>query len=751
MTDSDSLRGDPNYDPTRRTHPEIRELDTLRALLRPRMTATGDPTSTDALRGMLVEIERLTEQVAMEGKLARAAAEGHDHARATLVEIAKVFGRVDDHDLLPAMVRKINDAWHVSLVRADRQRLQLDLENLTAAIGDAAKAVGILCEGRSALEILHDLLDRMRRAALPVAGTPLPLLPASLTTVRESPCPELEEACHVRPGRPHFMTGDLQLEVWLIEPVALPGYVISGRDTSWMWKTERVGIKYALAGYDSATAAIAGAREHLAGRLLQDRVDELTDQIEEMGVALDETALNAKARRAALVSLGWDGEGDPEARAKNWWSATPFSGVAERLREIMSTCFGGSRSGDLFFQVADMEKWIPKFTSEWTANHGRWLKLCQAFGFDPEQDPPVSIPAILAGDRWTNTRRMLADACANLRTPSLEVILGELIQTLSKARASVQATRRDSTCTACARRVHEGGTAVQGCSDCYWLEFGDPPPQALEGATATAQARPARPSSARCPVCHRMAPVKHGGFQEHLSGDRVCAGTSTLSNDAHAALTELGWDGGAHPLDWAKTTAAHYKALREALGVPAGKPIIPYARHAAKGMQALATLGWQDGNPVEWATARAAAEADLRGAFAEAELVGTDHAAMVRQLRGNLQGTSSLLDLARGDVDSAIAQNRIYREALEVLGCRTNIDHRGIVPWAKVRLAECESNAHELGLLRTMNANLNASTSALEAVQGKLRNETQALAENLRGQASALDYWARNLSFPTAT
>jgi hypothetical protein len=59
----------------------------------------------------------------------------------------------------------------------------------------------------------------------------------------------------------------------------------------------------------------------------------------------------------------------------------------------------------------------------------RWTKICEAFGFDPEEDPPASIPAILAGDRWTNTRRMLADACAKLRAPSLEVVLGELIQT----------------------------------------------------------------------------------------------------------------------------------------------------------------------------------------------------------------------------------------------------------------------------------------------------------------------------------
>jgi hypothetical protein len=59
MTDSDSLRGDPNYDPTRRHHPELRELDTLRALLRLRMTEVGDPTPTDAL------LERMSEDPAI--------------------------------------------------------------------------------------------------------------------------------------------------------------------------------------------------------------------------------------------------------------------------------------------------------------------------------------------------------------------------------------------------------------------------------------------------------------------------------------------------------------------------------------------------------------------------------------------------------------------------------------------------------------------------------------------------------------
>lgn len=56
--------------------------------------------------------------------------------------------------------------------------------------------------------------------------------------------------------------------------------------------------------------------------------------------------------------------------------------VAERLRRIMSTCFDGSRSGDLAFQLADMEEWIPKFTSEWKANHRRWLELCTRLGLD---------------------------------------------------------------------------------------------------------------------------------------------------------------------------------------------------------------------------------------------------------------------------------------------------------------------------------------------------------------------------------
>ena len=30
-------------------------------------------------------------------------------------------------------------------------------------------------------------------------------------------------------------------------------------------------------------------------------------------------------------------------------------------------------------------------------------------------------------------------------------------------------------CTACYRRVQQGRNPVQGCADCYWLVFGDPP------------------------------------------------------------------------------------------------------------------------------------------------------------------------------------------------------------------------------------------------------------------------------------
>jgi hypothetical protein len=330
------------------------------------------------------------------------------------------------------------------------------------------------------------------------------------------------------------------------------------------------------------------------------------------------------------------------------------------------------------------------------------------------------------------------------------------------------------TCTACTRRVHEGEKAVQGCSDCYWLEWGDAPTQAREESLATAKDRPARPSTARCPVCHRMAPVKLGGFEKHMSGDRVCAGTCMLldlakarsqalnvlgwsgaddpvewakearrladeridvlqaelgvhaatiaetetqteklvaalnektaaldvadahfsslkrgSDEAHAALATLGWDGNSYPEDWAKTTAAHYKAVREALGVPAGKPIIAYAQHAAKGMQALAILGWQDGSPVEWATKRAAAEADLRGALAEAELVGNDHAAMVRQLWGNLRSKSAQHLAAIEERNAQVDECAILRTVITEREGRIELAEKRLSTWRAWAVGMC--------------------------------------------------------------
>ena len=52
------------------------------------------------------DLETLRDEVATERKLARAAAEGHDHVRGILLEIAAVFGRVDDLDTLPARQRE---------------------------------------------------------------------------------------------------------------------------------------------------------------------------------------------------------------------------------------------------------------------------------------------------------------------------------------------------------------------------------------------------------------------------------------------------------------------------------------------------------------------------------------------------------------------------------------------------------------------------------------------------------------------
>lgn len=51
------------------------------------------------------EIETLRDEIVTERKLARAAAEGHDRVRGILLEIAAVFGCVDDLDTLPALVK----------------------------------------------------------------------------------------------------------------------------------------------------------------------------------------------------------------------------------------------------------------------------------------------------------------------------------------------------------------------------------------------------------------------------------------------------------------------------------------------------------------------------------------------------------------------------------------------------------------------------------------------------------------------
>ena len=217
MTDSDSLRGD-IHDPTRHHHPELRELDTLRALLRPRMTATGDASPTEALRGLIVELEGVTGQAnllhervkvleadrvadrAAERKLACAAAEGHDHCRELLVAACSTLGS-EDYDNLPHLVASLLEQLNTSNGKAERLQDRVDeqdkarvlraaetasgrnhlegeltrakaeikslthatftIHQLTTAIGNAAKEVGVLCEGRSALDILPDLLANM--------------------------------------------------------------------------------------------------------------------------------------------------------------------------------------------------------------------------------------------------------------------------------------------------------------------------------------------------------------------------------------------------------------------------------------------------------------------------------------------------------------------------------------------------------------------------------------------------------------
>ncbi len=98
--------------------------------------------------------------------------------------------------------------------------------------------------------------------------------------------------------------------------------------------------------------------------------------------------------------------------------------VAERLRNLMSTCFDGSRSGDLAYQLADMEEWIPKFTSEWKANHRRWLELCTRLGLDAldlEQHGRVAEVEAVAGDALELKRiRSIVDEDARKRHEARE-------------------------------------------------------------------------------------------------------------------------------------------------------------------------------------------------------------------------------------------------------------------------------------------------------------------------------------------
>lgn len=704
MTDSDSLRGDID-----RPHPNLPqccgELEILRALLRPRMAEVGDPTPTEALRGMFIEIERLrvttsegarcqaleesltavkhtlqalrgrlhellqlsmdgtsdrdifaristmidregrrrpmdeailadnesaiarlADELAAERKMARAAANGHDHARALLVAIAEVFGRVDDLDSLPAKVRELSDACRLNTIKADsmqarvdelnkqrvlraaetgaeRDRLQNQLGQMTAAIGGAAKEVGVLCEGRSALDILPDLLAHMKRRA--------------------------------------------QREV--VEAV--------------QWCTVNAG-------------------RGLAAELAQDAASKL---------------------QVALASST-----DLTVR----WA------IAQALHIGAETAVAWADS-----------YWAPKL-----AESARWTKICEAFGFDHEQDPPVSIPAILAGERWTNTRRMLADACANMRAPSLEVILGELVQTLSKARGAN-------------KRVDQALNVLG------WSGADDP----LEWAKEARRLADERIDVLQAELGVHAASIADAEIQtEKLAAalnektaalDAVPTQFSALKDTAdaaHAALVHLGWGGNDDPEAWAKDMAAErsklmaalitghdaarkfrfdveealrsagvvdyerdivsrigaafkqagaseIEAVREALGVPADKPIIPYAQHAAKGMQALAILGWQDTHPVEWATKRAAAEADLRGAFAEAELVGSDHAAMVRQLWGNLRRTSAQHLAVIEERNAQIDECAVLRSVITERNARIHqleIDNSKVHLEGRIELAE---------------------------------------------------------------
>lgn len=659
MTDSDSLRGDDR--PDQNLPSCCGELEILRALLRPRMTEAGDPTLTAALRGMFIEIERLRSATG-DGLLN---CDGQTPTRRDIILLPLTKADLEaNRGALTNLREQLKGLLDIPLMGPDiDSNICKRIESIKSDLDDARLASQSLAACRHTLETLRGRLHEALGLAMDSNGDKA--IFARIESIRRDTLMERQLALASAEGHDHARS-------LLVEIAEVFGRV----------------------------------DDH---RALPKMVKELDEQDKERVIRAAETAAERKRIEGELA-------------------------IGAEKRDVAAA---------------------------------RWTKICEAFGFDHEQDPPISIPAILAGDRWTNTRRMLADACTTMWAPSLEVILGELVQALSKARAPA---RTDPTCTSCMRRIHDGEKAVQGCSDCYWLEFGDAPPVVVNAIKTDALTRADLPMRARCPVCHRMARVVDGCFQAHNSGDKPCAGSANssirrdavhewrewllakdirlhtdmhdshlrVSFDAHAAesrrltneridalqaelgvhtatieayemalhtlgwsdepkaeewaktfansialrnleasgsamqaIMNLGWteDSGL-PVEWSKTTAAHYKAVRGALGVPADKPIIPYAQHAAKGMQALAILGWQDGSPVEWATKRAAAEADLRGAFAEAELVGSDHAAMVRHMLGHRRSQSSRLS-------DALA--RIYQ---------LEIDHSKVHLEGRIELAE---------------------------------------------------------------
>jgi hypothetical protein len=788
MTDSDDLRGDPNHDPTRRHHPELRELDNLRALLRPRMTEEGDPTPTDALRGMFIEIERLrandenlyqtlknkleaTRQTLqlLRGRLHEALSISMDGA-----SDKDIFERIKQLSTAQTTIRA-HDLKHIESlgqrVRDLERQIQQEREQDHAgaqAVAERLRNIMSTCFGGSRSGDLYFQLADM-----------------------EKWIPKFASEWSANHGRWHELCQRLGLSAHIDDLAAVLKHIENSRASDGRRRPmdaaiiadneaalarladtiefERKLASAAATGHDHARGLLVAIAE-VFGRV--DDLDSLPAKVRELSDNCLHNCTKAERLQASIAATERRRlEADLVAMTTAIGNAAKDVGVLCEGRaavDILPDLLGLMKSR--VRRAAEMDerraKWAHEFSAQAQAEAqadsvafvreheikaARWTKICEAFGFDPEQDPPVSIPAILVGNRWTNTRRMLADACAKLQAPSLEMVLGELIQALNEARQAARAMGHGQT---------EARRLTDERIDALQKHVGDLA-EALDEKTAALDAVPAQLAALR-----------------------------DTADAAHAAMKQLGWDGSTYPDEWATaclTSNVHFseevrtlrekvgvleaqlaaasedtneiEAAREALGVPAGKTLMTYVVHAAKGMQALAILGWQDGPPVEWATKRAAAEADLRGAFAEAELVGSDHAAMVRELWGNLRSLSERaearrdwavadlervnrdfrdalgilgwqgpmssgpakvwaatmapladlqrrLDLVVGDRDSAIALNRIYRESLEALGCKTNADDLSILPWAKARAHEHDATVRELG---SMNAELCAA------------------------------------------